>query len=334
MRKFDFDAIKSRILASRIKLPDMSNPRTRILVIAAGAVALILVAAFGYGYWFAAQPTFCQNCHELQADYRSWKTSIHAEVDCGTCHYTGPFGFAKQKVALANDTVKHLTGSFSQPLNIDSALSRQIDDDGCLQCHTPKRVITPRKTLVMNHQIHMDKGINCTTCHNRVGHGDSQGYQNFISMEGCFRCHGLSKTAVAPGKCSLCHPKTFDLVPVSHKTGTWLVPDHGKTAAQSTATCAVCHQKAFCRGCHGVDVPHPDKFIKDDHSTIGKSNPRICKKCHRQQDFCNACHHKGYTGPPGGWIPTHRTVVTQTGPAYCFGCHGPTYCAKCHVASQ
>lgn len=333
MWKLDLDAIKSKAKLPRIGLPDLQDPRTRVFLVAGGALALLVVVALSYGFWYTSQPSFCSNCHVVKQDHLSWKNSVHAEVSCNTCHFPGTFGVFKQKASLVRETFVYFTGAYQKPLNINSQLSKKIDDEGCLKCHTPKRIVTPRRTLVMNHNIHLEKGVNCTTCHNRVGHPGLQGYRSYISMDGCFRCHGLSKTAIAPGKCSACHPKTFDLVPVSHKTGTWQVPDHGKTAKQDISVCTVCHQKTYCRGCHGVEVPHSDKFVKDDHGAIGRKNPAVCQKCHRQKDFCNSCHHKGYQGPPGGWVPTHKAVVAQVGPAYCFNCHGPTYCATCHVRS-
>jgi hypothetical protein len=64
---------------------------------------------------------------------------------------------------------------------------------------------------------------------------------------------------------------------------------------------------------------------------LGDKNPQVCRNCHREKDFCNACHHKGYNERLGGWVPLHKNVVAVSGPAVCFNCHGPTYCAWCHV---
>lgn len=345
MFSFNFQRLKSRIKLSRLRLriprlrlSDMRNKNPRVLLIIGGTAVLVIVGVLGFVSSYTSRPDFCTKCHEMQPAYDAWKVSVHAEVDCANCHYPGFFGFFKQKATLTSDVFKHITKSYTVPINADSALSKKVSGDGCLDCHTPKRIITPRRTLVMNHNVHIEKGINCATCHNRAGHPTSKGYQTFISMQGCFRCHGLSKTAIAPGRCNACHPKNFNLIPargsLSHETGTWLHPDHGKNAEKDTTPCMMCHQKTFCRGCHGVEVPHPEKFKKEEHGAIGSKNPEICQKCHRQQDFCNACHHKGYNGPPGGWIPTHKLVVSKVGPAYCFTCHGPTFCAWCHVRGE
>ncbi|MCL6472691.1 MAG: NapC/NirT family cytochrome c [Firmicutes bacterium] len=312
-------------------------------LILGAVVAILVLIVLGFASSYIAQPDFCKSCHEMEPAYEAWKESIHEEVDCNTCHYPGFVGFFKQKAALVSHIYYHFTKSYGQTggsptINADSSLSKAIDNNSCLKCHTPKRVITPRRTLVMNHNIHIEKGINCTTCHNRAGHPGSAGYKTFISMQGCFRCHGLSKSAIAPGRCTACHPKSFNIIPSSgeldHQTGTWLHGDHGKNALKDIGPCMMCHQKSFCTGCHGVEVPHPEKFKKENHGEIGTKNPEVCRKCHRQSDFCNSCHHKGYTGPPGSWIPMHQHVVNRVGPAYCFDCHGPTFCAKCHTTGQ
>ncbi len=347
MFSLNFQRLKSKIKLSHLRLriphlrlPDIQNKGPRTLLIVGGVVALVIIAALGFVSSYTSQPGFCAKCHEMQPAYNAWKVSVHADVGCADCHYQGFFGFFKQKAALASDVFKHITKSYAVPINKSSSLSKEIHSDTCLTCHTPKRVVTPRRTLVMNHNIHIKKGINCTTCHNRVGHPTEKGYQTFISMEGCFRCHGLSKTAIAPGRCSACHPKSFGLIPVSgalsHEAGTWLHGNHGKNAEKDITPCRMCHQKTFCSGCHGVEVPHSEKFIKKEHGGIGSKHPEICQKCHQQQDFCNACHHKAYNynGPPGGWVPTHRFAVAKVGPASCFNCHSPTFCAYCHVRGE
>ncbi|HZD59197.1 MAG TPA: NapC/NirT family cytochrome c [Anaerolineae bacterium] len=335
MFTFNVRDVKSRIRIPRLRLPALSGPSRRLRIPIAVAALVVLLLVIGYGFSYTSQPQFCATCHEMKPAFDSWQqTSLHAEVDCNTCHAPSLLSKVGQKVGLIGEIYRHFTGSYEQPINKDSELSKNMDSDSCLRCHTPKRIVTPRKTLVMNHNVHIEKGIPCTYCHNRAGHPSTSERKDFISMEGCFRCHGLSKEALAPGKCIACHPKSFDILPVTHKTGTWKVPDHGKTAKQDTTQCTTCHQKTFCRGCHGVEVPHPDKFVKSEHGSIGSKNPKVCQKCHRQKDFCNSCHHKGYNERLGNWVPTHKNVVAQVGPAYCFNCHGPTFCAYCHVRGE
>lgn len=331
MQKKLLKGIKSRISAQSSNTSSMQSPRSRLFLLVIGIVGLTIILALNS---YTSKPEFCERCHEVKPAVNAWRTSLHAEVNCSVCHYTGTFGFVKQKTSLIIETFRHVTGLYEEPLNLDSSVNKKIDNNSCLECHTPKRVITPKKTLVMDHNVHLSQGIKCSYCHNRAGHPELSEHKNYISMEGCFRCHGLSNKAVAPGRCDACHPKSFDLVPATHKTKTWRIPDHGKTAKTDSTACEMCHQKTYCNGCHGVEVPHPDKFIKNEHGSIGTRNPQACQKCHRQKDFCNACHHKGYDDSRGGWVPTHKYVVADAGPAYCFKCHGPTFCASCHVRGE
>ncbi|MBE0447710.1 MAG: NapC/NirT family cytochrome c [Actinobacteria bacterium] len=335
MFRFNFRDIKSRIRIPRLRLPNFGGPSRRLRIPIAGAALVVVLLVVGYGFRYTSQPQFCAICHEMKPAIDSWqKTSLHAEVDCNTCHASGPLGRVRQKAGLIVEIYRHFTGSYEKPVNASSKLSNKINNDSCLRCHTPKRVVTPKKTLLMNHNIHIEKGIACTYCHNRAGHPTSPGYKDFISMDGCFRCHSLLKKAMAPGRCDACHPKSFDLIPVTHKTKTWPILDHSKTAKQDSTPCMPCHLKTFCRGCHGVEIPHPEKFVKSEHGSIGNKNPKVCQKCHRQKDFCNTCHHEGYDESMGDWIPTHKHAVATVGPANCFRCHGPTFCAFCHVRGE
>jgi hypothetical protein len=333
MKDLILSKTKDRIQNVKEKLPDFTDKRVRFKLAAAVLVMAVLLTAFSCGYWYVTQPSFCGSCHETKAEYVSWTQSIHAEVDCGECHGSGFLGFEKVKMG-AIDITKHLLGSYKLPINKDSELSKYIPSSACLKCHAPGRVVSPRNTIVMKHKIHIDDGIGCAVCHNRVGHDNMGGYESQISMKGCFRCHGLAKTSFASGSCSLCHPKTFNLIPPQHRTATWLIPDHGKSAKTDRSKCLTCHQEKFCTNCHGIDIPHNKKFVKTDHNVAGRIKPQTCRKCHRQQDFCSACHHKDYKNPQGGWLLYHQNVVHDNGVSYCFNCHGPTFCAKCHVTGK
>lgn len=328
-----FSIVKTKIENMTARFPDIGSPRARLMLTGIAFCTIVVIGVFSYGYWYATQPVFCGSCHEIKAEHTSWQKSIHAEVDCGECHGSGFLGLEKVKLGLV-DTVKHLSGSYKLPVNKGSELSKYIPSSVCLKCHEPGRVVSPRNTIVMKHKIHIDFGIGCAVCHNRVGHENMTGYQSQIGMEGCFRCHGLAKGSFARGKCSLCHPKTFNLVPPQHRTASWLIPDHGKTAKNDRAKCLNCHQEKFCSNCHGLQVPHTDKFVKKDHYVTGRIKPQTCRKCHRQQNFCSSCHHKEYKGTTDNWLQYHQEVVHENGPSYCFDCHGPTFCAKCHVTAK
>jgi hypothetical protein len=270
----------------------------------------------------------------MSSDYKSWRQSSHAKVNCQFCHTPGLADFLTHKLLAVKEVYLHLTGFYKNPINQASKLSKKMKDEGCLKCHSSLRKITPKKGLKIDHEKHRENNINCTTCHNRVAHPGLAGYTSFISMVGCTRCHKLTKTARASGRCNICHTKDFDLVPDSHKTTDWQIPTHGKIAKNNRKQCKACHLNTFCQNCHGLDMPHPKgNWVKGEklHLKIGKERPRLCQKCHRELDFCSACHHEGYQENRGPWRLQHPSRVREAGASSCFKCHGPTYCAYCHV---
>ena len=161
------------------------------------------------------------------------------------------------------------------------------------------------------------------------------------------------------GCLSACHEQQFCVdchtnlkpLPTSHKAADWLhggltvtaYPDtpaaataaHAVLAAQSVESCDVCHGPGgigatFCSNCHQIEMPHPDQF-RTNHVS-GRNTPQICANCHRQQELCSTCHHKGAVeGTP--WQRQHTVTVAADGAQPCFeSCHqDKQFCVDCHV---
>jgi hypothetical protein len=310
------------------------KPGRKIFIYALGAVSLIILTAAAYGFRYTSQPEFCASCHnDTQKSFESWAHSKHKVVSCNKCHWPGFLGSFKQKFSLVNETYNFYMNNYSQTLNENGYIGKHMKDDVCTPCHSvTAKLDASKKFPLMKHKIHYKMGIGCTICHNRIAHSDPGviDQKDNIKMSGCFRCHGLTKTAKAPGKCSTCHPKSFNLQPRDHQTDQWKQKEHVSAADYENPDCYMCHQDTFCKNCHGISLPHPDKFRKD-HADAGTKNPGICRKCHKQQDFCEGCHHYGFNGPPGTWISYHNLVTARKGMKSCFECHSPTYCAQCHA---
>jgi hypothetical protein len=150
--------------------------------------------------------------------------------------------------------------------------------------------------------------------------------------------------------CVDCHTKLQPL-PSSHKAADWLHKDltvtkfpdtpavasasHAIAASKSVDSCDVCHgpggtESAFCKGCHGMEIPHPDTF-KTNHVS-GRNTPQLCANCHQQQELCSDCHHEGAkNGVP--WTTQHPITVASTGAGPCFEkCHeNKQFCVDCHT---
>jgi len=329
-----------------------------VLVIAAVAVAAIGATSTR---WFCATGA----CHTIQADaLAGYENSSHSEISCLACHMpveANTVVFLIHKVEAGVGGVVGVARGEELPLNAESELAmdtKLMPERQCTQCHTKNRKLTPGPGIVIDHAVHAEKGVTCTQCHNRVAHNekgltlakDSHPHEDFMKMEGCFRCHALEGQPTpkgglkAPGACGACHPKGFELKPANHiQPGFYQQYGESKGhAAMAKADtkdtyCTMCHVKAkFCEGCHGMPIPHPAGFIKT-HGPAGKATPAVCANCHAKgkatatgTEFCNACHHK-QGDPSKPWIPQHFGVVATQGANSCFECHAATFCAHCHV---
>lgn len=356
----------------KLSLAGFKDHRRPRFIIITGALILVLAAfvvvAFGATstFWFCAEA-----CHKVQDDtITAYERSPHSMVSCMSCHEpvnADPITFTLKKAKALGELVLTVSNDYELPLNGESHLSANAEEMGseqCTQCHNLKtRKVTPSAGIIINHDIHAQNDVQCTMCHNRVAHVEdfdlaltdpktkakNVKHEDFMLMEGCYRseaCHGLETTYKAPGECSACHPKDFELKPENHNIAGFYEAGgessgHWKLKAERPGYCRTCHlESKFCVDCHGVEMPHPKDFTKT-HGDVGKKSPQSCAKCHAKgakvtdatsTQFCNACHHKD-SDPTKDWIPQHFEVVRKTGAEPCFECHDPTYCAKCHVRS-
>lgn len=350
-------------------------------VLTVSAVVLIAVSLVGTSTnWFCTGP-----CHTVHDDNTAqFNQSSHVMLSCISCHEpvnASPITFIFKKIEVAPDLFPTMFGTFKLPMNENEAIAFETPDKQCTQCHDLKnRKVTPSAGLIMNHTIHTENGVNCTMCHNRIAHpednvklalaGDKK-HEDWMSMDACFRCHGLQEGAKATGKCSACHPADFNLVPASHTAPNWyqaLGDSKGHAAAyseeasrvvaaqtriaglkpvktegklkpgyeQTVNTCYTCHQKQFCTDCHGVEMPHPADFATN-HAKAGTQNPAVCANCHARSSVeaqgTNFCSacHHPSGSPDRSWLAQHFEAVRATGAQPCFDCHNPRYCSACHV---
>jgi nitrate/TMAO reductase-like tetraheme cytochrome c subunit len=331
-------------------------------------IAVVMVLALGItsSRWFCAE-----GCHKVQDDtIIAYSHSSHDKISCMACHMPvngDPLSFMLHKVEALGELYLTVTNQFELPLNKDDALAldkAKMPSAQCTQCHDlARRKVTPPPGIIINHDVHAQNGITCTTCHNRVAHnedftltlpGDVK-HQDFMKMQACFRCHTLiagqkgSLGYTATGKCSACHTVGFELKPASHLDQTFYPKGHAQLAKTNIAYCTMCHeQTTFCNKCHGLQMPHPADFMKgkgaDSHSSLlkaGKVKPQQCLICHGNgskstTQFCDACHHPDSI-PTKPWVSNipgqsqHAVVVRRTGATPCFECHDPVFCATCHV---
>jgi predicted CXXCH cytochrome family protein len=337
-----------------------------ILWTGAGVIifALIMITALGVtsSRWFCSSA-----CHKVQDDtIIAYNRSSHSQISCLACHEpvnASAVTFMIKKVEVLGELYKAVTDTYELPLNPNDEVAREMPAEQCNQCHNmERRMPTTSPGIKINHGVHMKNHVPCTECHNRVAHREdfqltlskdgkrNKKHTDYMRMAQCFRCHGSGVGKIATGRCSNCHPATFERKPQSHLEPGFYTPGgvssgHWQLQQKDPKYCLMCHAEFFCTDCHGVPMPHPADFAKL-HGQRAKARPEVCVKCHAKggsaaavggakvtgTEFCNGCHHKGMD-PSIPWVQQHFNVVRKNGSAGCFQCHTPTFCALCHVAS-
>jgi nitrate/TMAO reductase-like tetraheme cytochrome c subunit len=252
---------------------------------------------------------------------------------------------------------------------VDYCATCHIEATFCMGCHgmeMPHPAEFKEKTHPQVAKTKMDK---CDMCHqvkktnyqfcNECHHGTKVNWKydpkvawrtqhaKAVSTNGVSTCFGACHDQKF---CVECHTKLKPL-PASHKDAKWLrdkltVTKYGSAAAQPSGkhalaalkaidSCDVCHgpggtNAKFCKGCHGMEMPHPDAFKKNHVS--GRKTPQLCANCHTFKEVCSDCHHvDAVNGVP--WQKQHPKAVAAKGTAPCFEkCHeNKQFCVDCHT---
>ena len=317
-----------------------SNKVVRIVAIVLG----VMVAFVAVGLLLTrvtASPRVCGSCHEMQPALASWRESGHTQIGCPSCHekprpwYQFPQTLAVRAAMLTRDVRLHASPQSTRAVRASYDATPTISDATCLQCHGTSRKISMRFGTLIDHSEHAKRNGSCVSCHLWTAHPKPNSERPMILMEQCFTCHGRTASAKAPGTCDVCHPKSFNLRPASHRPESKWLKGHGKVARANGQPCEMCHEKSFCQDCHGLAMPHPANWAKGyppDHSKAAKTNRQVCVRCHPDKpNFCTMCHHKQWDPAKGPWRSEHPATVSETGAAFCLDCHNPVYCSTCHL---
>ncbi len=233
----------------------------------------------------------------------------------------------------------------------------------CLPCHTDlDKSIRKSAALTFNHKVHFEKGIECKSCHVEFPHKKDSLIKPVMQV--CYNCHGLNhgKKILAPADCSTCHPKSFNLKPVSH-TQNWMLYLHKTESSYNLSQCLMCHKEKECVDCHNakklesieiipfypiIHLSEPPQEIKPVilREIIGMGD---CNRCHSNLNGfknaglvfdhgvhfekgirCAACHQQ---------YPHQLGKTAKPEMMICFNCHGlyhagqimaPRDCSICH----
>lgn len=339
---------------------------------ALGIIALSLVAAAGITWAATARERslaiYPAQHIPLRFDHQQ---HLAAGAECVTCHDS-----VRASVAVRD---RNLPGheECESCHDIDAAKKGEKTDPpaSCNTCHpgfdatvrlAPPKVDVPPGNLRFNHKVHVDKKVECTTCHGAMTDVQLATRQQLPKMATCFECHNGN---VASKECRTCHltepsgrlQLTFPSGVLRPMQGNPLGVDHGpryefthgSRASVDRGTCMSCHAESYCQTCHdALQKPlsvHPNDFITL-HPVQARQDSTRCSSCHRMQSFCAACHERSGVGMDAdrslrprnvkvhpdynAWVevpgPQHHGVAASRDIQQCASCHREESCTSCH----
>lgn len=144
-----------------------------------GLIFLVIYIAFRVTYAFAANPSFCVRCHEVEPYVTSWEKYPHSNVDCEDCHDTrGPFHRLDFTARGLRDVGIHFKG------NTSFLMRAVVFDSNCINCHLgTSKPETNAPTMPKDHAKLIKNGVGCNNCHRDTGHKNGLGVDaTFESM--------------------------------------------------------------------------------------------------------------------------------------------------------
>jgi hypothetical protein len=302
------------------------------------------------------------------------KQHLAAGAECVTCHDAArASGSVKDRLLPGHEECESCH-------DIESARKGEKTDPAasCHTCHpgfdptvrmAPAKVDVPTANLRFNHKVHVDKKVECATCHGAMTDVQLASRQQLPKMATCFECHDGT---VASKACATCHPTqpasgrlqlTFPSGVLRPMQGNPLGLDHGpryefthgNRASVDRQTCMSCHAESDCQSCHdALQKPlsvHPNDYLTL-HPVQARQDTARCSSCHRMQSFCAACHERTGVGMDADrslrprnvkvhpdyntWVevpgPQHHGIVASRDLQQCASCHREESCMSCHSA--
>lgn len=288
--------------------------------------------------FFAVAPTLLLAQREGKLIFSHKLHVVDQELECSTCH-------------LSAD--RSQTGADNLfPSMADCANCHDVEDENtCSMCHSnPENPVSPSYietySQKFSHQRHVQAGLECQTCHEKVSRKTEVGEYILPTMVDCMTCHESRSISTT---CNTCHLKSEKLLPASHTSN--FIHSHSDLARMNVAdisgdkNCNTCHKVDFCQQCHEGDNlerrTHPLNF-EFTHSLFAQGKERECAACHTERSFCVDCHRDNNLMPQNhtvGWtnaIPgdggRHKLEAANDLEA-CMACHeqdAQVICQPCH----
>ncbi len=257
----------------------VQNIRGRSLLVRL-AIAVVAITVFVLiPAYIATRPAFMERYPSTEVQYESWTTSVHAQVNCQSCH------IPPNTAAQAGYSLR-MVGQFylqALPISQNPDLLKTPGDPACSSCHIDLRAVSPSGDLNIPHKAHVDElKIACIECHEFLVHETNPQGEHTPTMERCLKCHD-GKTA--KDECEACHNEKG--APLSHKATDWKIIHPDK---QQEEDCESCHKwtENWCAQCHSTRPRSHAVDWRATHRDAVKQH-RSCEACH-EGSFCEKCH--------------------------------------------
>lgn len=174
----------------------------------------------------------------------------------------------------------------------------------CVDCHEDYASKRKFSSVFMDHPLHAELGVECSTCHVANAHPNPV----HPLEKTCATCHDEVNE---PGKCGTCHPPAS--LPHFYLLG---------APRDRVVDCDTCHPKGAFKSTADQPLVHVGAFDGTDRSS--------CLSCH-ETSTCQKCHSEQH---PSNWVSIHGPSVAYQGSSQCLACHTPTWCAdRCHAVT-
>ncbi|QCJ44118.1 cytochrome C [Bacillus sp. S3] len=333
-------------------------PRYRYMLIKVATITLLLLAIFFFIGFFgleaASGSKYCSSCHEMKPEYFTWKASTHSEVDCVNCHKDP--GVQQIAKVQADEVIKKIKKEKTTAAAI-IRMTKEIPDSTCEECHNmSNRIVSASGDIIIPHDQHSDKKINCTQCHSSVAHGKiadrnmtfNTDYSKWDAsvgkaamadlkftrptMDTCMDCHIARKITT---ECSACH--TTGMFPKSHKKADFKTKTHGAAAKTDLNDCNSCHKYMSSEALEGYDKASTiDKYLNQGDRINSNKNEQAYAK---ENTFCQGCHKARPVSHTSTFIGNHG-VEADKDAEKCYTCHSSNRtntssdntvnCSTCH----
>ena len=161
---------------------------TRIGLVVAGALTVLLIGSAIAGVRVTSRPGFCLSCHEMQPLHGNWKRGSHAEVSCVECHVDATL--SGQVTAKLNG-LRQVYVHFTRPVDL-AKVQTSVPSARCVRCHDTSDALKLGLRVATAHNKHREAKLDCTVCHLTTGHSR----QRFVGFElkSCQECHPPERT--------------------------------------------------------------------------------------------------------------------------------------------